>query len=569
MTTRAKIWLGLAGFLLVALVVLSVIWPYDATEISLSDRFLPPVFFDGGSWSHPLGTDQLGRDGVARLLAGGRVSIGTGLSVVVLAGMLGTMIGVLAGQRPGWLEAFLMRATEAAFAFPGLLLAVVVLAALGPRQLTIIVVLTALGWMGFARIAHDHTVEIRERPFVKAAEGLGMSSRRVLLRHVLPNERDALLTVAVLEFAGVVLAEASLSYLGMGIQPPQSSWGLMVAEGQQFLANAWWLVTVPGAVIAFTVIIVNQASRELRPAADRRREREAAQSWVSHRTDRVEQRPAAPGPRSSSDVVLELSDLVVEYRGDSGEHRVLDGIDLTLRRGRCLGVVGESGSGKSTLALAMLGLLPPAGHVVSGSVTWGAVAGSTGLGRTAMVFQDPIKTLNPLMPVGRQVAEGLVRVRGLSRAAAYQRTIELFGHVGLEPARECFPKLPHELSGGMCQRVVIAMAIALEPDVLVADEPTSALDVTIQAQILDLLHDLQTELAMSMLLITHDFGVVASICDDVVVLEKGLVVERGPVDDVLHAPQHPYTRSLLACVPRLDGQAAHRLLTIEEQVDAG
>jgi peptide/nickel transport system permease protein len=559
-----RLWLTVCGLLLLALVLLKLFGPHeDSSRIILTARFLPPVWMSGGDWSHPLGTDNLGRDEVARLIQGGWISLTTGFSVVMLSGLIGSTIGIIAGYRRGWLETVLMRGTEAAFAFPGLLLAVVVLSALGPRQLTIVIVLTALGWMGFARISHDHTAEIRQRPFVRAAEGLGMRSPRILWRHVLPSQRQALLTVGVLEFAGVVLAEASLSYLGMGIQPPGSSWGLMVAEGQQYLATAWWLVAWPGLVIAITVVVVNQASRALRSSSELVREREAAHGWRAHAVpSRTGGDPAiADHGAPTGDEVLAVTGLAVAYGEGPEAHRVLDGIDLTLRRGRTLGVLGESGSGKSTLALALAGLLPAHGHVVAGGVTWsGAVEG-----RTAVVFQDPIRSLNPLMPVGRQVAEGLVIARGMSRREAQTETADLLDLVGLPSPRETMRRFPFELSGGMCQRVMIASAVALRPDVLIADEPTSALDVTVQSQILDLLADLEEQFHMATLLITHDFGVVAGSCDDVFVLDRGIAVETGSVEDILLHPTHAYTRGLLACVPKLEVRAS-RLVTIEEQL---
>ncbi|MGC4109304.1 MAG: dipeptide/oligopeptide/nickel ABC transporter permease/ATP-binding protein [Nocardioides sp.] len=558
-----RAWLALFGLMVVSMTLLKFFGPKeDATRIVLTARFLPPAWMSGGTWAHPLGTDGLGRDEFARLIEGGWISLTTGFSVVVLSALIGSFVGILAGYQRGWLETVLMRCTEAAFAFPGLLLAVVVLSALGPRQLTIIIVLTALGWMGFARISHDLTVEIRQRPFVRAAEGLGMRWPRILVRHVLPGQRQALLTVAVLEFAGVVLAEASLSYLGMGIQPPGSSWGLMVAEGQQYLDTAWWLVTWPGLVIAVTVIVVNQASRALRTNQELGQEREAARSWCARAVPSLTRQAVATSTAATSDdEVLRVARLAVEYGEGAAATRVLDGIDLTLRRGRTLGVVGESGSGKSTLAMALAGLLPSDGHVVAGEVTWARQDRR----RIAVVFQDPIRSLNPLMRVGRQVAEGLVVGRGMNRREAQDETARLFEHVGLPKPRETMRRYPFELSGGMCQRVMIAGAIALRPDVLIADEPTSALDVTVQSQILDLLAELQDEVEMATLMITHDFGVVAGSCDEVFVLERGTAVETGSVEQVLLHPQSAYTRGLLACVPKLEVRAS-RLVTIEEQL---
>ena len=548
---------------IVALVVLSLVWPYSATEIEIRNRLLPPVWLQDGDWSHPLGTDQLGRDMLARLIDGGKVSVSTGVAVVLISGFFGSAIGIIAGFHRGWTEAALMRVAEAAVAFPGLLVAVMVLSALGPTQWTLIVVLSLLGWMGFARISHDLTVEMRQRPFVKAADGLGMHWTRILWRHVLPNQSDVLLTVAVLEFAGVILAESSLSYLGMGIQPPQSSWGLMVAEGQSQIATAWWLVTLPGLMIAATVLLSSQVGNMLkaREGTSRRRDRKM---WRLARRPRLSNWSVGRVP-PKGDVVLEVRNLTVEYAVDDSSVRVLDGVGFTLKRGQTLGVVGESGSGKSTLVTSLFGLLPPNGTIIDGTFQWYGepFKGSNPIGSgISLVLQDPARSLNPLMPVGRQVLEVLTECKGMSRQAAHDRTIELFSLVELPDPEAQFNSYAHEMSGGMCQRVMIAMALALEPEVLIADEPTSALDVSVQAQILALLADMKDRFRMAMLLVTHDLGVVAGSCDDVLVLCEGKAVEAGTVDTVLTDPQHPYTRGLLACVPRIDAKVS-RLATVE------
>jgi len=556
------------GALIASGLILQMFWPWDPQEISLASRLDPPFWLEGGSIAHPLGTDNLGRDEIARLLAGGRVSITTAFSVVLISAIVGTIVGVTAGFRGGVLGSVLMRATEAAFAFPGLLLAVVVLAALGPSQGTMIVVLSALGWMGFARVTNDLTLDVRNRPFVMAAEGLGMSSTRVLFVHVLPQLRDSVITVAVLEFAGVILAEASLSYLGMGIQPPESSWGLMVAEGQQYLSNAWWLVTWPGLVIATAVLLLNFGSRALARVGgvDLPKELDAAAAvpvaTAAAATVLADEAGLRDAAGDAGGDLLRVEDLVVEYRGASGSTRVLDGVSFAIEPGKMFGVVGESGSGKSTIALALLGLLPPNGSVRHGDIIWGSRFGDRP-GRFGVVFQDPTRSLNPLMPVGRQVAEGVRKRRGVDGDAARARAAELFELVGLSPADKYFRKFPFQLSGGQCQRVMIAGALALEPDLLIADEPTSALDVTIQAQILDLLDDLRKELGMAVLLITHDFGVVAGRCDEVLVLRRGTIVEQGPVASVMQNPQRAYTKALLDCIPRLDTPQA-RLMTLSD-----
>ncbi len=269
--------------------------------------------------------------------------------------------------------------------------------------------------------------------------------------------------------------------------------------------------------------------------------------------------------------VLAIDDLVVEIAGN----RIVDGVSLSVERGRIRAIVGESGCGKSLTALSILGLLPRAAKVAAGSIRLGARE-LTGLDEAALaqvrgneatiIFQEPIASLNPLMRVGAQVAEALILHRGLTMAAAREQAIDMMARVGIpDPARRAM-QYPFELSGGMCQRIMIASALICRPSLLIADEPTTALDVTIQAQILELMRSLRREVGAAIVLITHDMGVVADLADDVCVMYGGRIVESGPVDAIFAAPRHPYTRLLLATIPKLDGARKTTLRTIEGMV---
>jgi peptide/nickel transport system ATP-binding protein len=256
--------------------------------------------------------------------------------------------------------------------------------------------------------------------------------------------------------------------------------------------------------------------------------------------------------------VLRIDDLSVRYRTASGEVEALTRISLATPRGSTLALVGESGSGKSTVALAAMGLLPQEAYCPSGRIEFDgrdlmqmtpaerrALRGR----RIGLVFQDPFSVLNPSLRIGDQVAEGLIQHRGATPAAAAERAVELLDEVGIRNPRAVAQAYPHELSGGMRQRVVIAMALVCRPELLIADEPTTALDVTVQAQVLGLIRSLQREIGCSVLLITHDFGVVAQMADDVAVMHRGRLVEQGPVRSVLKNPQHAYTKALLDALP--------------------
>jgi peptide/nickel transport system ATP-binding protein len=266
------------------------------------------------------------------------------------------------------------------------------------------------------------------------------------------------------------------------------------------------------------------------------------------------------------EALLEIRDLVTEFRTDQGTVRAVDGVSFEIPRRGTVGVVGESGCGKSVTALSIMRLIAsPPGRIASGQIRYGgrdllalpaaemrAIRGN----RIAMIFQEPMTSLNPVFTVGDQVGEAVRLHQRKSRRDARRIAIEMFRLVGIPSPEERVDAYPHQLSGGMRQRVMIAMALACKPDLLIADEPTTALDVTIQAQILDLLRSLQAELGMSILLITHDLGVVAETCDEVIVMYAGRVVEQAPAEQLFAHPRHPYTAGLLRSVPSYGEHAA-------------
>jgi len=270
--------------------------------------------------------------------------------------------------------------------------------------------------------------------------------------------------------------------------------------------------------------------------------------------------------------LLQVKDLKTYFYTREGTVHAVDGIGYTLDQGETLGVVGESGCGKSVGALSLIRLIPdPPGRIVSGEVLFEgrdllelsenemrSIRGN----HISMIFQDPMTSLNPVLKIGYQLAESTRLHLGLSRKEADDRSVELLEAVGLPDPRQRLKDYPHQFSGGMRQRVMIAMALSCEPKLLIADEPTTALDVTIQAQILDLLERLQERFGMSILLITHDLGVVAGVSDNVVVMYAGKIVERASAEELFANPQHPYTEALLASIPRLDEEGRKRLANI-------
>jgi oligopeptide/dipeptide ABC transporter ATP-binding protein len=263
-----------------------------------------------------------------------------------------------------------------------------------------------------------------------------------------------------------------------------------------------------------------------------------------------------------ADSLLELQGLKTYFQTRVGDVRAVDGVDLTIRAGETVGLVGESGSGKSVTARSIMRLLPtPPGRYAGGKILFKGqdllalseheMSDLRG-GRISMIFQDPMTFLNPVLTAGEQVAEAIRRHQGKNRAEARAMTVDLFRTVGISNAEERYDSYPHHLSGGLRQRVMIAIALSSRPELLIADEPTTALDVTIQAQILDLLRDLQHEFGMSILLITHDLGVVAEMCESVAVMYAGRIVEQAPVETLFADTEHPYTIGLMNAIPRAD-----------------
>jgi len=288
--------------------------------------------------------------------------------------------------------------------------------------------------------------------------------------------------------------------------------------------------------------------------------------------------PPEPGGRSppgQASPLLEVAELKTRFRVEGGEFNAVDGVSFSVGAGRTLGIVGESGCGKSVTSLSIMGLIAkPQGRIVAGTIKFDGID-LLGLApaamrdirgnQIAMIFQEPMSSLNPAFTIGNQLVEGIMRHRALNRVAARAHAVKMLRQVGIASPEQRFDEYPHKLSGGMRQRVMIAMALSCEPKLLIADEPTTALDVTIQAQILDLMRKLREETGTAIILITHDLGVIAELADDVVVMYAGRIVEHAPVEELFARPHHPYTIGLLGSIPQLHLEQA-RLAAIEGQV---
>lgn len=286
--------LAIVLLLIVVAVAAPLLAPHDPTAQSLRDRLDPPFWLEGGSVAHLFGTDNLGRDIFSRVIYGARVSLFIGLSVVVIAGGFGVVMGLLAGYRGGRTDSIIMRVVDTQVAFPGLLLALVILAVVGGSVLTVVLVLAFNGWMVYARMTRGIVMSVRRTPYVEAAEMVGCRGSRVMFRHILPNLTSPLLTLAILEFARIILAEAALSFLGIGIQPPGMSWGLDVATGRDYMYGHWWVITFPGLAISLTVLGVNLLASWARVTSDPQEREKRFARRVAARRPRPAFRPARP-----------------------------------------------------------------------------------------------------------------------------------------------------------------------------------------------------------------------------------------------------------------------------------
>jgi peptide/nickel transport system permease protein len=559
---------GLTGFLLVLFVAVFAgpLTRHDPLDQNIENILAPPVWA-GGTSDHPLGTDALGRDVASRLAYGARTSLVISFAAALIGALLGLVTGCIAGFYRGGLDTVLMRLGDIQLAFPFVLLAITVLGLIPDRRpVHLILVLGIPGWIVYARVVRSRVLAERDKDYVLAAQALGASRRRALVRYVFPSVWQVVPVIALLDLGFLVIIESTLSFLGLGITPPTPSWGSILAEGRQYMVITPWLAILPGLAITFTVLSINLASDGLADVVDPK----LAKGMFRRRALR-EPAPSRDDAAGEAPPLLSVRDLRVDFAFDDRQVHAVRGVDFDVERGQTLGIVGESGSGKSVTALAIVQLLDSPGRVTGGSILFDGrdlarvsdreMAELRGR-RIGMIFQNPSSALNPVLTIGFQVVETLRQQLSLSSRQAGRRAREALQAVGIGDPERVLRRYPFQLSGGMNQRVMIAMAMASEPDLLIADEPSTALDVTTQAQILEQLREITRRSQTSLILITHDIAVVAEYADTVLVMYAGQVCEVGPVDAVVSDARHPYTRALLGAMPRADVPRGTRLEAI-------
>ncbi|WP_295541563.1 dipeptide/oligopeptide/nickel ABC transporter permease/ATP-binding protein [uncultured Thiohalocapsa sp.] len=594
-TPALPVWLrhpgAVAGLGLLALVLLPalaapVLPLADPAQTAPAQRMLPAL-----SAGHLLGTDQLGRDLLSRLVWGARASIGVGVLATVIAALVGTVIGLAGAWLGRWADALLMRGVDVLMAFPYLLLALAIVAALGPGLGNAMLAIAVANVPFFARAVRGAALEIRHQDYIAAARLAGHGELAILAREVLPNLAPTLLLLMTTTLGWMVLETAGLSFLGLGAQPPAADLGSMLGAGREFLTTYPRVAVLPGLVIVVLVVGINLVGDGLRDLLDPRwvPRRPGAGLVATRAAGPVATRAAAPvatraatpaaapvatpvahgrggtGAACADDLpLLRVRGLEVRLPAPSGPVAAVDGVDLDLRRGERVALVGESGCGKTLTALSLLRLLP-AGAVQRGSVRLDgtelmalaardlqALRGR----RLAYVPQEPLTALDPLFRVGFQIDETR-RAHGADTALATPALLRL---VGLSGVADLPRRFPHELSGGQRQRVALALALAHGPDLLIADEATTALDVTVQREILALLRRLCAEQGRALLFVSHDLAVVSTLCDRVLVMYAGRIVEDAPAAALLRRPAHPYTAALLGATPALG--RPHKALSV-------
>ncbi len=527
---------------------------------------------------YPFGTDALGRCVLSRVLYGARMSVFASLILVAVSFVVGTAVGILCGYVGGILDEIIMRIADVFLAFPQMVLAIAVAGILGGSLLNAMLALGITGWTLYARLARGAVMSLKEEPFIAAARLQGHSSIGVMVKHLLPNVAGPLLVNATTQIGTNMIGIAGLSFLGIGVTPPTPEWGSMISEARAYMQLAPWAVFAPAAAVVITVMVYNLFGDAVRDLLDVQSQTasavgetvgEAVQRGVSEVSEAetiTETEVSAPGNEAADHTILQVTDLTIRYGADAFTRPAAEGLTFSLKRGEVLAVLGESGSGKSSLLKAILD--PELFDVkTSGSIRLDGeeltdlpeTAHRQYLGRKlTMIFQDPGAAFMPVRSYRKQLRE-MLRDVGLYDAASFEsRVTETFARLGLPDGARILASSPCEMSGGMNQRIAIAAAMLLEPELLLLDEPTSALDVTTQKAVLEELEQLRNLTGTAMILVTHHPGVAMRLADRTAVMYRGRIVEYGETEEVLRAPKDPYTQQLVRAIPSLETAAMER-----------
>lgn len=606
--------------------IIGVVWLIGLVTASLTGplwlRYGPleqdlGAVLQGPSAAHLLGTDELGRDLLSRIVTAAAPTLFIAC-IPPLVAMLITIPVTLWAVRGQRSENAMNRVSELLMSLPGTMIILAFIAAVGTNMPLVMALFGVLLCGALYRILFGQAKSLQKQLFLEAAAIDGVRPFVASFRHVLPNMSTTVIVQFVLLFGVGISLQAGLAFIGLGPQPPEPTWGGMIQTAARYIFQQPWMMVPTGAVLALTIIAANGLADILSggtaappPLVAMRRRSRAGRKSRAYLVGAPHASALAAAPVEAtalipSEPVAEVADIVVVpsdapqtsgpdrtprlgpaqdgelivddlVLGVDGGPALVTGVSLRVRPGRVMGLVGESGCGKSVTSYAILGLLSPGLSVRSGRIQWGDVDLAHADEHTlsavrghdiAFISQEPSRALDPMFTIGWQLTATIKRLRRVTSREARAIATELLRDVGIVDPPRVLKSHPHQISGGMAQRVAIALALSGSPRLLVADEPTTALDVTIQAEILDLLRGLVANRGMSIILVTHDLGVVADLCDDVSVMYAGQIVESGSVRDVLVRPEHPYTMALLAADPHaiVDFEGTTRLASIPGQV---
>lgn len=567
-TLTRKVFSNLSGLLSMGVIFTIILFGIIVPEISSWDPSAPDLYNTLGapSAANWFGTDSAGRDVFTRLAYATRFSLATATLAVVVAFLCGAISGLVAGYYGGWFDSLSTWAISIIMALPGLVVLLAVIAVVGPSMWIAMTVFGVLLAPAYYQLVYITVRGVRNELYVDAARVSGLGDFRIISRHVLGVVRAPIIIQTSIVASIAISIQAGIEFLGLGDRAAPS-WGAMVNDAFVQIYQSPALIIWPSTVIAlFSIALVifgNTVRDELEKTS-------ATLGGASSKSPQLADEVLVPAithsdeQRSLRAPVLQVSNLAVGYSdSQGGVKKVVNDVSLTVYQGEVVGLVGESGSGKTQTAFAVLGLLSTGGRVVAGSIIFEGkeLIGATEKelikvrgGRISYIPQEPMSNLDASFTIGSQLVEPMMKVMGLSKKEATKRAIELLTRVGIPNPAVTMKRYPHEISGGQAQRVLIAGAVSCDPVLIIADEPTTALDVTVQAEVLDLLRELQRETKTSLLLVTHNFGVVADLCDYINVMQEGRLVESGPVSEIFNNAQHPYTKSLLSAI--LDGGPA-------------
>jgi peptide/nickel transport system permease protein len=564
---------GVVVALLATLAIFApVLWSEQAAKLDMFGAY------QGPSWHHLLGTDRVGRDVLLRMLVATRLSLEMGVGGIAIGALIGIPLGTLVGLSGSRAADVGRRLIDLWLSFPYLLMVIFISAM--AASIGIASALLAVGLASaptLARLTSNLAASIGGREYILATRVSGVRSPRLLIRHVLPNIAEPLcITVSAL-FGASIVAFSSLSFLGLGIQPPAYDWGQLLSQGVRDIFIAPIASVAPGLMIAVSGMAAGYFGESLAHAMNPLIWTGAhGRRIAEHRLHRVEDRLANPSNGNArvgnaSQRVLQVEELSVLVPVGESIHPIVDSISFTVGRQEIVGLVGESGSGKTQTALAIAGLTPfPVfnratalelnGHSLLGGRRERNDALADNLG---LIFQDPAASLNPALRLGTQLVEAVRQHARIGSREAAARAVDRLKRVHIPVPEQTMKKYPHELSGGMRQRVMIAMALMTEPSLIIADEPTSSIDVSLQAQIIGLLAEINRNQGTAIVLISHDIALISSVCSRVLVMYAGRIVEEIASEAlVAGAAAHPYTQVLLDAIPGLNRPRGEPLVRV-------